>query len=135
MAKLKKLRVRQKDIHHGKVMYHVDAYTGNITRMMCLGTIKPERYEKTAVKVRCALTNGDHYHSRVYLHDLYADNRGNRLQGYFHTLQQARQFLEYCEKEPIVQSLIEYINTLDPIIDENDGDLCPLGIIEYCFKE
>ncbi len=119
MAKLKKLRVRQQHIHHGKVMYHVDAYVGNITRMLCLGTIKPDGYTMSSVKVRCALTNGDHYHSHVYLHDLYADNRGNRLQGYFHTLQQAQQFLQYCEKEPIVQSLIEYINTLDCIYDED----------------
>jgi hypothetical protein len=122
MAKLKKLRVRQQDIHHGKVMYHVDAYTGNITRMMCLGTIKPERYEKSSVKVRCALTDDDHYHSHVYLHDLYADNRGNRLKGYFHTLQQAQQFLQYCKKEPIIQSLIEFINNLDCIIDDEDYD-------------
>lgn len=116
MAKLKKLRIRKQDIHHGKVMYHVDAYFGNITHMTCLGTIKPERYEKSSVEVRCDLTDGSHYHSHVYLHEL--TDKG-RLDGYFHTLKQAQQFLQYCEKEPIVLSLIEYLNNLDCIDDED----------------
>jgi hypothetical protein len=122
MAKLKKIRIRAKDVHHGKVMYHVDAYTETIMKVVCLGTFRTTGYESSAVDARCELPYAG-FKTCVYLSEFCAGNEYNRLEGYFHNLKHAQQFLKYCEKEPIVQSLIDHIQNLEWCEQEYDFDV------------